>query len=197
MTITGGICPRGVDTSGGPWYPGGAGSAARGMTSTKPNISDPLETWPSTRQPGHRPKGPGPPAALPAGGLVFFPDFGRAPQLGVRSAGGVLHSGVVATVAPVHCDGRTNGEGWPPHAVKGPGDDDAPPLPAGGAEPPTAGKAAARPVGAPGKDVGGVRPIAPNGDMGGPYNSRRGWGAPLPMMGVDLPTGPAPSGGQR
>ena len=130
---------------------------------------------------------------------MFFTSFllDKPPGWGVRSAGGVLHSGVVATVAPVHCDGRTNGEGWPPHAVKGPGDNDAPPLPAGGAEPPSAGKAAARQGGAPGQDVGGVRPISPIGAMGGPDGNQRGWGAPPPMTGADLPTVPAPSGGQR
>lgn len=45
---------------------------------------------------------------------------------GARLAGGVVHSQAVATVACWQQPGRADGEGWPPHAVKGLGDDESP-----------------------------------------------------------------------
>lgn len=65
-----------------------------------------------------------------------------------------------------------------------------PPAASRRVEPTTAGKAAARPAGAQGKDVGGVRPPLRGG---GPYQRMRAKGALGSMNALDLPTVPAPA----
>lgn len=95
--------------------------------------------WQGARQPPRQVTdriGPGPPAALPAGGLVFFPGFSRtSPRPGGAPGRGVLHSRAVATVARWQQPGRANGEEWAPHAEIGLGDDDTPGSQPGGGAP--------------------------------------------------------------
>lgn len=151
--------------------------------------------WQGARQPPRQVtdrKGPGPPAALPAGGLVFLPGIGTSPPAGGRARPGECY--IVGPWLPWPAgssqDAQTVRNG-PPMQRAGPGDDEAPSGQLGHAEPPSAGKAAARPAGARGKDVGGVRP--PGLPGGGPDSCQRSRGAPGPMRAADRPTLPAPA----
>ena len=149
----------------------------------------------SPRQTGSQTSpGPVPPAASPAGGIVVFSRFllDRPPGWGACPGGGVLHSRAVATVARWQQPGHADGEGWPPHAVKGPGDDETP-----GSQP-SGWSLRQRAKLQPAPPERGEKMLEECGPTrGGPYRRMRTRGAPGPMTAPDLPTLPAPAAGDR